>query len=35
MIADQHDRAPKVIFSRIKENEEILGNLKIESTTAR
>ena len=35
MIADQHDRALEVIFSRIRENKEILGNLKIEGTTAR
>jgi hypothetical protein len=35
MIADQHDRALKVIFSRIRENKQILGNLKIEGTTAR
>ena len=28
-------RALKVIFSRIRENKEILGNLKIEGTTAR
>ena len=35
MIADQHDRALKVIFPRIRENKEILGNLKIEGTTAR
>ena len=32
MIPDQHDRALKVIFSRIRENKEILGNLKIEGT---
>jgi len=35
MIADQHDRALKVIFSRIREHKEILGNSKIEGTTAR
>ena len=35
MIADQHDRALEVIFSRIRESKEILGNLKIEGTTAR
>ena len=35
MIADPHDRALKVIFRRIRENQEILGNLKIEGTTAR
>jgi hypothetical protein len=35
MIPDQHDCALKVVFSRIRENKEILGNLKIEGTIAR
>ena len=34
MIADPHDRALKVIFRRIRENNEILGYPKIEGATA-